>query len=534
MLNIEKVRLIVLFALLLGMALFQSTVASAQQAESDVLLTQATLAYDDQQYSKALELLDRVLTIEPNNARANYYKGLVFLAQQKPELAISPLQAAQTAQPRDLFTRYHLGQAYFLQKQYDQAEPLLTSVYAEQPKLEHVGFYVGFLKYQQKYYSEAQAAFSQVQSTDPEMRQLVGFYKGLTLGNLGLSERAVTELDNALNVQASEPFSAPIQRVRDTLTSVTQGMDKRFRASLGFGAFYSDNVALNPNRSGDSTAELLRRRSTTSPGLLMSAYAEYAWLKRGPWESTVSYNFFQTVNLNDGLSRFNIQDHQGAAAGYYRGTVMTLPYQIGLSYAYDYLFLGQDGFLSRHTPTLSGTLVESAHHMTTALFRFQDKTFFREPDSASDPSRRFSALQRDAMNWMGGVTHTLRFREDRYLLSLGYQYDVEDAKGSDFSYAGHRLIVGGLYTFPWGGTRLRYDYHVHWRDYRSLNLAFPQAAQGTVRRDDTEQIHFVRLEQPLPHNFTVSFQYQRIQNDSNLAVYDYRQNVFYLITTWTY
>ena len=75
---------------------------------------------------------------------------------------------------------------------------------------------------------------------------------------------------------------------------------------------------------------------------------------------------------------------------------------------------------------------------------------------------------------------------------------------------------------------------MHWRGYRSLNLAFPSLAPGTARRDDTEHIHFARLEQPLPYNFTLSFQYQRIQNDSNLAVYDYKQNVFYLITTWTY
>lgn len=505
------------------------TRAFAQQAEADVLLAQATVAYDDQQYDKTLSLLKRVLALEPNNARANYYKGLVFLSQQKPELATNALEAAHAVRPGDLFIRYHLGQSYFLQNNYEKAEPLLSAVYAEQPKLENVGFYTGVFRYQKRAYSDALEAFSQVQTTDPDLRQLIGFYKGLTLGNLGLSERAVTELDEALKIQTTEPFTGPVERMRDTL-AVTRSSERRFRASLGFGGFYSDNVALNPNRSGDAFAESLRSRSTASPGLMMSAYGEYSWLRQGPWESTVSYNFFQTVNLNGGLSRFNIQDHQGAAAGYYRGTVRAMPYQIGLSYAYDYLFLGGDGFLSRHTPTLSGTLVESARQMTTALFRFQNKTFFGDPD----PTGRFSGLQRDAQNWMGGFTHTFRFQEDRQLLSLGYQYDVEDATGSDFSYAGHRLLAGGLYTFPWGGTRFRYDYQVHWRGYRSANLAFPQGALGTIRRDDTEQIHFARLEQPLPYNFVVSVQYQRIQNDSNLAVYDYTQNIFYLVTTWTY
>ena len=83
--------------------------ATAQQAEADVLLTQATLAYDDRQYDKALDLLNRVLVLEPRNARSSYYKGLVFQAQQKPELAAQAFETAHAIQPRDLFTRYQLG-----------------------------------------------------------------------------------------------------------------------------------------------------------------------------------------------------------------------------------------------------------------------------------------------------------------------------------------------------------------------------------------------------------------------------------------
>ena len=526
MIRIQSLYRFVLFVLLLTPV--WSEPATAQQAEADVLLTQATLAYDDRQYDKALDLLNRVLVLEPHNARASYYKGLVFQAQQKPELAVQAFETAHSIQPRDLFTRYQLGATYFLLKDYDKADPVITEVYTEQPSLDAVGFYEGFLRYRKKSYPEALAAFSKTQTTDPNIRQLNGFYKGLTLGVLGLSDRAVAELDEASKIETAEPFSGPIQRVRDTFTTA-RASEKRFRGEVGLGGYYSDNVALHPNPSNDPRAEILRRGSTTSPGLLAAVHGEYSWLRRGPVEATASYNFFQTVNANDGLSRFNIQDHQVGLAGYYRGAVGAMPYQLGLSYAYDYLFLGQAGFLSRHVPTITGTLIESANHMTTGLLRFQDKTFFREADLTS----RFPALERDAVNWMGGFTHAFRFQEDRHLISAGYQYDVENAVGNDFSYSGHRLLVGGLYTLPWGQIRLRYDYQVHWRDYRNPNVTFPQPS-GAIRRDDTEQIHFARIEKPLPNNFTVSLQYQRIQNDSNLAVYDYTQNVFYVVTTWRY
>ena len=517
---------LLLFILLL--VPLSSEPATAQQAEADVLLTQATLAYDDRQYDKALDLLNRVFALEPQNPRASYYKGLVFQAQQKPELAVQAFETAHTIQPRDLFTRYQLGATYFLLKEYDKADPIISEVYTEQPSLDAVGFYEGFLRYRKKSYPDALAAFSKTQTTDPNIRQLNGFYKGLTLGVLGLPDQAVAELDETSKIESAEPFSGPIQRVRDTFTTA-RASEKRFRAEVGLGGYYSDNVALHPNPSSDPRAEILRRGSTTSPGLLAAVHGEYSWFRSGPVEAIASYNFFQTVNANDGLSRFNIQDHQVGLAGYYRGAVGAMPYQLGLSYAYDYLLLGQAGFLSRHVPTITGTLIESANHMTTGLLRFQDKTFFREADLTS----RFPALERDAVNWMGGFTHAFRFQEDRHLLSVGYQYDVENAVGNDFSYSGHRLLVGGLYTLPWGQIRLRYDYQVHWRDYRNPNVTFPQAS-GAIRRDDTEQIHFARIEKPLPYNLTVSLQYQRIQNDSNVAVFDYTQNVFYVVTTWRY
>ena len=68
MIRIQTLYRFVLFVVLL--APVWSEPASAQQAEADVLLTQATLAYDDRQYDKALDLLTRVLVLEPRNPRA--------------------------------------------------------------------------------------------------------------------------------------------------------------------------------------------------------------------------------------------------------------------------------------------------------------------------------------------------------------------------------------------------------------------------------------------------------------------------------
>ena len=101
-----------------------------------------------------------------------------------------------------------------------------------------------------------------------------------------------------------------------------------------------------------------------------------------------------------------------------------------------------------------------------------------------------------------------------------------------------------------------YDYQVHWRNYRSPNLTFPCTNEvealfggrapcpGTdpvpfttsqaYRRMHIEQIHYARLEKPLPHNRLFSLQYQRIDNGSNVVVYDFAQNIFMGVLTWMF
>lgn len=516
--------------------------AAAQQAEADVLVAQAVLAYDDRRYEDARGLLRRALEVDPRNARGLYYTGLVYLALKQPAQAVAPLETVRAIRPTDVQVRFQLGVAYFTLGDYDKAAPLLEGVFQEQPGLENLGYYVGFVRYRQKAYAKAAEAFEATKTSDPNVRQLALFYRGLALGVLGLSQQAIAELEEAQRTVAGSPITDAAIRMRDALAAGRAGKEgKRFRAQVSLGGFYDDNVAINPNPSSDVIrAESLRSRKTTAPGALASVLAEYSFLRQGPVEATLSYSFLQTLNLNDGLDQFNIQDHVGGLAGFYRGTLADVPYQLALQYTYDYLFLDQAAFLSRHTPTFSAAVVEptftvpflgTVGNLTTALVRYQAKEFFREP---GDSDIRFASEQRDALNTMVGVLHVFRFAQDRYLVRIGYQYDNENAKGTAFSYSGNRLQTGGQAILPWGDMSVRYDYDVHWQKYKNSQTVFVNDAGALSARDDVVQTHLVQISKPLPHNLTLTTQYQRIREDSNIPVYDYTKNVYSLILTWTY
>ena len=515
------------------------TPAVAQQSEADVFVAQAILAYDARKYDEALALLKDALALDPKNVEALYYTGLVLMAQQKTEQAVEVLEKARALAPRDLSILFLLGVAYFALERYDQAEGPLTPVFNERPQTEGIGYYVGLIRYRKKDYQGALKAFRAETSKNPNIQQLVRFYSGLTLAILGLPEQAVAEVDAALRLQTGSALTGPAERIRDSLASARDA-ERRFHADVRVGFLYDSNVAVVPQPSHDPTAESLRRRKTATTGEIGALRLDYAWLRTGPWESTVTYSFFQTYNNR--LPDFNVQNHLVAGALSYRAAVGAMPFQVGAQYSWDYLSLGNDDFLQRHTATVFGTLVENQGNLTTVLARFQNKDFYASLGQLEDEDR-------DARNWMVGLTHVFRFAQDKHYVRVGYQFDYEKADGRNFTYAGNRFLAGGQYTLPWGSTRLKYDFDLHQRHYLHANTLLPVVNPGTRERDDFEQNHVVRVEQVLAANIgpasigcaptapcplTLAAEYQRTVAESNLAVYTYNRNVWSLTLSWQY
>ena len=515
------------------------TPAVAQQSEADVFVAQAILAYDARRYDEALALLKDALALDPKNVEALYYSGLVLMAQQKTEQAVEVLEKARALAPRDLSILFLLGVAYFALERYDQAEGPLTPVFNERPQTEGIGYYVGLIRYRKKDYQGALKAFRAETSKNPNIQQLVRFYSGLTLAILGLPEQAVAEVDAALRLQTGSALTGPAERIRDSLASARDA-ERRFHADVRVGFLYDSNVAVVPQPSHDPTAESLRRRKTATTGEIAALRLEYAWLRTGPWESTVTYSFFQTYNNR--LPDFNVQNHLVAGALSYRAAIGAMPFQVGTQYSWDYLSLGNDDFLQRHTATVFGTLVENQGNLTTVLGRFQNKDFYATPGQLEDEDR-------DARNWMIGLTHVFRFAQDKHYIRVGYQFDYEKADGRNFTYAGNRFLAGGQYTLPWGSTRLKYDFDLHQRHYLHANTLLPVVNPGTREREDFEQNHVVRVEQILAANIgpasigcaptapcplTLAAEYQRTVADSSLAVYAYNRNVWSLTLAWQY
>lgn len=539
---IPRSRLLSVFsAVIAGLYLLAASHIHAQEPDAEVAATEGVLAYRTHHYKDALRLLRTALEFHQSNARALYYLGLTHLALGQVEQAVPPLETLHDLRPDDLDAMYQLGGAYFALAQYDKAEPLLEEAFRRQPDLEHLGYYVGFLRYRHKDYQRAAEAFGATRSEDADIQQLAKFYRGLSLGVLGLSDQALAELTSVQQVQPLSPMTGASVRIREALAAIPKRSEAtRLNAYLSVGGFYDDNVAINPNSTADPFVQQLRARPTNSPGFLTSLRADYVFYRQGPFEATATYSFYQTVNTHSGLGAYNIQNHLGGLSGAYRGTLGTLPFEVGTQYTYDYMFLGSSGFLSRRSLVLPAVIVPpstivpglgTVQHLTTLLYRHQAKNFFSEP---GDNDARFLPESRDAQNNMIGLLHVFRFATDRFLLRLGYQYDAEAARGSAFSYRGNRLQTGGEVALPWQHLAVRVDYEIHWRDYQNVQTFFADEAGFLSARADTSRYLFLQISKPLFPHMTLALQYQGIWNNSNIPVYSYTKNLFTALVTWTY
>jgi tetratricopeptide (TPR) repeat protein len=515
---------------LLALVLAVPVTAPAQPTDADVYVAEAVLAVEEQQWDKALELLQKALARQPDHVEALYYSGIAYMGKRDPAAALTVLQRARQLSPTESAIALQLGLAYIALQQFERAATVLEEAFAREPALDSLGYYVGFLRYRRERYQDALAAFRVARTSDPTIAELTRLYTGLTLHRLGLPAQAEAELSQVGQLRPASPLTAPAERLKGAIATSRESA-RRFRAIVRAGVFYDDNAAVLPDRkTSDPVVVALRGDTSRTTGELFSLGLEYDWLRRAGWLGTAGFTFIGTHN--NAVPSFDIQDYSGSLRVARSFTVADVILQSGAGYVYDYLVLDNDEFVQRHAVSAYLAVAETARHLTLVQGRIEVKEY---SEIRPLPPEEFL----DAVNYLVGVAHVVRFDRDRHYVKLGYQFDYDDTRGRNYAYHGHRLLAGAQYTLPWHGIRLVYDFDVHYRDYLHANTLLPLRRAGTRERSDLEYTHAARVDVPLPwfvrdQAFFVSAEYTRKVADSNLSVFSYHRNFAAISLTWQY
>ncbi len=521
---------VLVLLVLLAVVLAAPALVPAQPTDADVYVAEAILAVEDKQWDKALDLLGRALARQPDHVEALYYTGVAYMGKRQPLAAVPVLQRARQLSPAESSIAFQLGLAYVVLEQYDRAATILEEVFAREPELDSLGYYVGFLRYRKERYQDALAAFRAARTSDPAIADLTRLYTGLALQRLGLSAQAEAELSQIGQLRPASPLTAPAERLKSAIATSRETI-RRFRAQVRAGAFYDDNAAVAPDFvKNDPLVSGLRQNDRRTTGELLALTLEYDWLRGESWFGTAGFSFVGTHN--NSVPAFDIQDYSGALRLGRSFSASGVLMQAGVTYGYDYLVLDNDEFVQRHAVSTYLAVAESARHLTT----FQARLEGREYDEIR-PLR--SAEFQDAVNYLVGAVHFVRFDRDRHFLKAGYQFDVDVTRGRNYTYLGHRFLAGAQYTLPWRDIRLIYDFDLHYRDYLHPHTFLPLGQAGSRERSDREYTQTARIEVPLPwftrdQAFFVTGEYTGKIADSNLSAFSYHRNYAAIYFTWQY
>lgn len=156
-------------------------------------------------------------------------------------------------------------------------------------------------------------------------------------------------------------------------------------------------------------------------------------------------------------------------------------------------------------------------HLSVLQYAFQVKEFREKP--------LFSEDNRDAVNHEVGFTHFLRFKDAKHYIKGGYFYDREFAHGDNWDYEGNKFVIGFQYTL-WKDIRFNVDYEYKLIRYDNPNIFFDE------KRDDKEGAVMVALSKDISKNLSLSLEYMRRDNSSNIALYDYEKNLYSVGASW--
>ena len=434
------------------------------------------------------------LTYQGDMMKTYFYKTTIYCSFMLVLfLSLTPncLAAEQEA------SMFQHGVELFQDGKYEAAIDVFKQITKKNPDNGSAHFFIGLALQGKEEFSKSIASFQKAGDLDPEYKQLSMYQIGLAYLQMNNKSTAMSFLQQAIDYDSSTDAAT---NARELLASLPPGErpSKKWQLKLGTGLEFDDNLTVEEqdNVSGqEDYAVVFELEGKYSPEFL------------SPYSGEVYYEFYQS--FYEDFSEFDLQTHTAGLTGEqeFQG------WDIGLDYNFTYMFLGSDGFLQTHSlsPSVGKSLQSNLY--TNFSYIFIDKDFRNDSDS-----------DRDAFNNSIGGDAFYFFQKNQAYCQLGYRLEDEDASGDEFDYMGHIFNAAVQIPAPLD-TKVRLSYKYHFKDYSNITQSIGS------EREDKKQTVSLTVSGDIRDNIGLKFDYQYIDNDSNLSSNEYNQNIVFLGAT---
>lgn len=488
---------------------------SAASDEQYQYLVPAVDAHKAGDYLKAIEEFQKALSEHPEDHNIPFYIGLLYLRQNEPGKAAKYFKMTLEKDPGQMDARFNFGIALVQTQDYHKAILQLEEVYVKEPERDSLRHYLGIAYFQTQSYEKALYYFERAKTHDKNIETLALLYTEIAKQQLvqtregGSEDKTITIDTAAMSVEQANILKKLLEK-----SGVGEKQGQRFNLELTAKVQYDDNVALLPD------IDIFGSGQTNKKSLVefLSLNAEYVFISSPTFEITAAYSIAQTIA--DSIRGMDTQTHTASLDFLQKGTIGKMPYNLRVTYAFDHLLLDNQRFFQQHLIRPAFILTEGPIHVSVLQYTFRTKDYNETPLFIED--------KRDALNHEFGFVHYLKTADSRHYLKAGYLYETEAAKGDFRDYRGHKYIAGIQFTFP-QKIRLNMDYGyeaIHYKNDSIFSILF-----GEKRKDREEEFTAI-LSKEFSKNLSVSLEYLKNKNKSNIYIYDYVKNVYSAGVTW--
>lgn len=494
--------------------------------QGEVEYAKGIVEYSQGNYFEALDHFKASVELLPEEPHTHFYLGLTQTRLGEFAAAITQLEKALQLDASLQYIPYHLGFAYFQEERYPEALPQFQHAMQFDPKNAATQYYTGVSLYQLKRYQEALQPFERAVELDPSLAISAQYYRGLALFELERDAQARVAFEAA---RAADPDSSIGRNAQQYLATLQARERERrlWQVEGNISLQFDDNVILEPND--------VPMGQQADGRVILGVTGRVTPWRTPVWQLGAEYSLYQSVHFR--LHDFDIRTHVLGVAGRYKLRPVTL------RLAANYIHTSLDNSLFSEAFALQPSATIEA---TETLFT-QASVHYRAEDYSGEvlPGQARAIRRRDGWNVRPGLHQYWLFNKKQAYARLGYHFEVQRSKGSDWDYNAHEISLG-VQTPLWAGLILDVNGAYNRYDYRNNNsfaccvdniqgvLGIFDPLTDTRKRFDERYTIGIALSRDLGPSLTLSAGYTHITNQSNLGFFDYHRNIVTLAVSGRY
>jgi hypothetical protein len=364
----------------------------------------------------------------------------------------------------------------------------------------NIAFLKGMVLLKENKNKEAIDAFKRAKELDKSLEQASDFQVAMALAKDRRLKEARESLKAVITIDPASELASFAKEYENAFTRVIEE-HRIWRFNIGIAYQFDDNVVAKPvaQIAGvDITGE-------RDYGMLNTFRIDYVPFMDGPWSFNGQFSFaantYHTTSTHD-----TIVPSISLIPGYnFTNGAVTFP----LSYSHVWLDDHEYMTVSSVRPTLNIMLFPG--HIGQFSAGYTKRELVQAPINIDE--------DRDGNVYSVSAGYLYPFSQGRGVFNIRYEYSKDEAQGKNWDNTGNRISAALLVPVT-GKVNLSVSGDMLLQHYENTHTAF-----GVKRRDDIYS-GSAGIIWELAKNLNLNLQYSHTRADSNIAVYDYKRNVY--------